>query len=256
MTIRFRRKRDGRSRTSVEWHQTTLPKLCLSAGKRNGKIVFDDASVMVGAVLATLHPRWVSVPGRYAPSDDSSTDARREDRSACRRRGSRFRPVRVRCVPRLARAGRRLPYVPALSGVGKSLTVATLTRIITHGLGERESGRSSCLSGAHSKTQVADSSPIRATSQLFSTGWPRRPYGASGPLHGRTVWRCAEPAGPDKAIPPLRRTSARSSTPTRRSRVHPVGSVIGKPPITSMPHWGWDYRLATEGTCRLPEDAQ
>ena len=38
------------------------------------------------------------------------------------------------CHGSLGRGGAS-PYVPALSGIGKSLTVATLTRIITHGLG-------------------------------------------------------------------------------------------------------------------------
>jgi hypothetical protein len=47
----------------------------------------------------------------------------------------------------------------ALSGVGKSLTVATLTRIITHGLGESKNPKRPFMpvwGPVISKTQVAD----------------------------------------------------------------------------------------------------
>src|SRR4029079_17867823 len=62
------------------------------------------------------------------------------------------------CHGNLGRGGVS-PYVPALSGVGKSLTVATLTRIITHGLGESKNPKRPFMpvwGPVMSKTQVAD----------------------------------------------------------------------------------------------------
>ena len=126
---------------------------CLSAGKRNGKIV-DDASgccARCGSGDSCTRDGCRCLGEPRLPSDDGSSDARSgEDRPACRCRGPRFRPVRVCRVPRLRSGGaasRR--YVPALSGVGKSLTVADAdarsSRMVW--VSRRTRSGPSCLSG-------------------------------------------------------------------------------------------------------------
>ncbi len=48
------------------------------------------------------------------------------------------------------------------------------------------------------------------------------------------------PQSPDKAIPPLSGQDSRKEFNTDAKILEFIrsGSVIGKPPITSMPHWG------------------
>ena len=52
--------------------------------------------------------------------------------------------------------------------------------------------------------------------------------------------RRAEPAGEDKAIPALAGTDFRKefNSDAKIIDIIRTGSVIGKQPITSMPHWG------------------
>ena len=129
-------------------------------------------------------------------------------------------------------------YVPALQPIHNALTVPALTRIITHGLGESANPKRPYMpvwGAVISKSQVADLvAYIRA-------GLPKVQYADPVPVprnQGPAVegaalyvrYGCINCHGPnglggvpnpqseDKAIPPLAgRTSARSSTPTRRS---------------------------------------
>ena len=84
------------------------------------------------------------------------------------------------CHGSLGRGGAS-PYVPALSAIGKSLTVATLTRIITHGLGESKNPKRPFMpvwGPVISKTQVADLvAYIRA-------GLPQVQYASPVPIPG------------------------------------------------------------------------
>jgi mono/diheme cytochrome c family protein len=182
-------------------------------------------AVVLGAVLAVLAlamgvGAWASrgsrstaaAPGRAAGKIDPHVAAGAHDfvQFAC-----------AACHGSLGRGGVS-PYVPALSGVGKSLTVAALTRIITHGLGESKNPRRPFMpvwGPVISKTQVADLvAYIRA-------GLPRVQYATPVPIPGNqgpvvagmaayVHYGCINCHGPNGS---RARTSARSSIPTRRS---------------------------------------
>ncbi len=152
------------------------------------------------------------------------------------------------------------PFVPALSGVGKSLTVAALTRIITHGLGESKNPKRPFMpvwGPVISKTQVADLVAfIRAGLPKVQYATPVPIPGNQGPVvagmaayvhygcincHGPNgLGGVPNPQAPDKAIPPLSGQDFREEFNTDAKILEFIrsGSVIGKPPITSMPHWG------------------
>jgi mono/diheme cytochrome c family protein len=152
------------------------------------------------------------------------------------------------------------PYVPALSGIGKALTVATLTRIITHGLGESKNPKRPFMpvwGPVMSKTQVADLvAYIRAGLPRVQYATPVPIPGNQGPVvagmaayvhygcincHGPNgLGGVPNPQSPDKAIPPLSGQDFRKEFNTDAKILEFIrsGSVIGKPPITSMPHWG------------------
>ena len=152
------------------------------------------------------------------------------------------------------------PDVPALKPIGKSLTVAQLTKIIDHGLGESKNPTKPYMpvwGPVISKSQVGDlAAYVRA-------GLPRVPFtdpvqvprGQGPAVAGAALYvrygciNCHGPNGlggvpnpgsPDKAIPPLSGQDFRSefNTDAKIAAVIRSGSVIGKPPITSMPHWG------------------
>ena len=163
------------------------------------------------------------------------------------------------CHGSLGRGGAS-PYVPALSGIGKSLTVATLTRIITHGLGESKNPKRPFMpvwGPVISKTQVADLvSYIRAGLPQVQYATPAPIPGNQGPVvagmaayvhygcincHGPNgLGGVPNPQSPDKAIPPLSGQDFRKEFNTDAKILEFIrsGSVIGKAPITSMPHWG------------------
>jgi mono/diheme cytochrome c family protein len=152
------------------------------------------------------------------------------------------------------------PYVPALSAVGKTLTVAQLTRIITHGLGESKNPKRPFMpvwGPVISKTQVADLvTYIRAGLPPVQYATPIPIPGNQGPVvagmaayvhygcincHGPNgLGGVPNPQAPDKAVPPLSGQDFRKEFNTDAKIVEFIrsGSVIGKPPITSMPHWG------------------
>jgi mono/diheme cytochrome c family protein len=152
------------------------------------------------------------------------------------------------------------PFVPGLKQIGKTLTVAQLTTIINHGLGESKNPKRPFMpvwGPVISKAQVADLvAYIRA-------GLPKVRYATPIPIprdQGAVVAGMAaythygcinchgpnglggvpNPKSPDKAIPPLSGQAFRGEFNTDAKILAFIrsGSVIGKPPIAAMPHWG------------------
>jgi len=152
------------------------------------------------------------------------------------------------------------PAVPALKTVGKSLTVAQLTQIINHGLGESADPKQPYMpvwGEVISKTQVSDLvAYIRAgLPQVADTQPVSVPVGQGDAVAGAALYvrygcvNCHGPNGlggvpnpqsPDKTIPPLSGQDFRGefNTDAKIADVIRSGSVIGKAPIVSMPHWG------------------
>jgi cbb3-type cytochrome c oxidase subunit III len=152
------------------------------------------------------------------------------------------------------------PSVPALQTVGKQLTVAQLTQIINHGLGESANPTAPYMpvwGEVISKRQVADLvAYIRAGLPSVPGATPAPVITAQGPaVEGALLYQrygcvnCHGPNGlggvpnpqsPDKAIPPLSGADffAEFNTDTKIIDVIRSGSVLGRAPIVSMPHWG------------------
>lgn len=152
------------------------------------------------------------------------------------------------------------PDVPALTTVGKSLTVAQLSHIIDHGLGESANPTKPYMpvwGEVISKTQVSDLvSYIRAGLPSVSQTDPVPvPQGQGPAVAGAALYvrygciNChgpnglggvANPLSADKSIPPLSGGGFRHDFPTDKAIADVIrsGSVIGKAPIVSMPHWG------------------
>jgi cbb3-type cytochrome c oxidase subunit III len=160
------------------------------------------------------------------------------------------------------------PDVPALTAVGKQLTVAQLTHIIDHGLGESANPTKPYMpvwGAVISKRQVAELvAYIRAGLPIVAAATPPAvPTNQGFAVAGATLYvrdgciNCHGPNGlggvpnplsPDKTIPPLSGTGFRSefNTDKKITDVIRSGSVIGRAPIVSMPHWGGilsDYQL-------------
>jgi mono/diheme cytochrome c family protein len=151
------------------------------------------------------------------------------------------------------------PYVPALNKIGKSLTVKQLTTIITHGLGESSNPKRPYMpvwGPVISRRQVADLvAYIRAGFPAVQYATPPPIPGNQGPVvagmaayvhygcincHGPNgLGGVPNPQSPDKSIPPLAGQDFRKefNTDAKILAVIRSGSVIGKPPIASMPHW-------------------
>jgi mono/diheme cytochrome c family protein len=152
------------------------------------------------------------------------------------------------------------PDVPALTTAGKALTAAQLRKIIDHGLGESANPSKPYMpvwGAVVSTQQVADLvAYIRA-------GLPTVPDAAVVPIpqgQGQAVagaaayvhYGCVNCHGPnglggvpnplseDKTIPPLSGQDFRKEFNTDKKIIDVIrsGSVIGKAPIVSMPHWG------------------
>jgi len=152
------------------------------------------------------------------------------------------------------------PAVPALNTVGQSLTVAQLTHIIDHGLGESANPKQPYMpvwGEVLSKTQVSNLvSYIRAGLPAVADTQPVPvPAGQGAAVAGSALYvrygciNCHGPNGlggvpnpqsPDKTIPPLSGGDFRGefNTDAKIAAVIRSGSVIGKAPIVSMPHWG------------------
>jgi len=151
------------------------------------------------------------------------------------------------------------PAVPALTTVGKSLTVAQLTHIIDHGLGESANPRAPYMpvwGEVISKTQVANLvAYIRAGLPSVAATQPVAvPTGQGAAVAGAALYirygciNCHGPNGlggvpnplsADKSIPPLSGQGFRHDFPTDKAIAAVIrsGSVIGSAPIVSMPHW-------------------
>ncbi|HKI91921.1 MAG TPA: c-type cytochrome [Gaiellaceae bacterium] len=152
------------------------------------------------------------------------------------------------------------PYVPALSKIKKTLTVAALSKIINHGLGESAKPTHPYMpvwGEVISKTQVANLvAYIRAGLPPVADTTPVVVPQGQGPVvagealyvrygcincHGPNgLGGVANPLSPDKSIPPLSGQGFRHDFPTDKAIYDIIqsGSVIGKAPIVSMPHWG------------------
>ena len=150
--------------------------------------------------------------------------------------------------------------VPALTSVGKSLTVAQLAKIIDHGLGESKNPTKPYMpvwGEVISKTQVSDLvAYIRAGLPPVSETDPVPvPQGQGPAVAGAALYirygciNChgpnglggvANPLSADKSIPPLSGGGFRHDFPTDKAIADVIrsGSVIGEAPIVSMPHWG------------------
>jgi mono/diheme cytochrome c family protein len=152
------------------------------------------------------------------------------------------------------------PAVPALTTVGKSLTVAQLSHIIDHGLGESANPKQPYMpvwGAVISKTQVSNLvAYLRAGLPAVADTQPVPvPQGQGAAVAGAALYvryGCVNCHGPnglggvpnplsaDKAIPPLSGQGFRHDFPTDTAIAAVIrsGSVIGKAPIVSMPHWG------------------
>lgn len=152
------------------------------------------------------------------------------------------------------------PDVPALTNAGNALTPQQLRHIIDHGLGESTNPTKPYMpvwGQVISKRQVSDLiSYLRAGLPSVPTAEPPPiPIGQGLAVKGATLYvrygciNCHGPNGlggvpnpqsPDKSIPPLSGISFRSEFNTEKKITDVIqsGSVIGRAPIVSMPHWG------------------
>jgi cbb3-type cytochrome c oxidase subunit III len=152
------------------------------------------------------------------------------------------------------------PAVPALASIGGSLTVAQLTHVIDHGLGESANPKQPYMpvwGAVLSTTQVSNLvAYIRAGLPPVADTEPVSvPAGQGAAVAGSALYvrygcvNCHGPNGlggvpnpvsPDKVIPPLSGQGFRHDFPTDKAIADIIrsGSVIGKAPIVSMPHWG------------------
>ncbi|HYX75958.1 MAG TPA: c-type cytochrome [Gaiellaceae bacterium] len=150
--------------------------------------------------------------------------------------------------------------VPALTSAGSTLTVAQLTQIINHGLGESANPKKPYMpvwGAVISKRQVAELvAYIRAGLPSVPDATPVAvPSGQGQAVAGAALYvrdgciNCHGPNGlggvpnpqsPDKTIPPLSGADFRHefNTDAKIENVIRSGSVIGRAPIVSMPHWG------------------
>jgi len=152
------------------------------------------------------------------------------------------------------------PFVPALSHIKKTLTGAQLRSIIDHGLGESANPTHPYMpvwGDVISRTQVNDLvAYIHAGLPTVPTAEPPAiPQGQGAAVEGASLYvrygciNCHGPNGlggvpnpqsPDKTIPPLSGSVFRSEFNTDAKIINVIrsGSVIGRAPIVSMPHWG------------------
>lgn len=165
----------------------------------------------------------------------------------------------AQCHGNLGRGGIS-PVVPALTKVGAQLTAAQLRHIIDHGLGESANPKTPYMpvwGAVISDTQVNDLvSYIRAGLPAVPTATPPQvPQGQGAAVAGAILYvtygciNChgpnalggvPNPQAPDKSIPRLSGLAFRKQFNTDAKIIDVIrsGSVIGRAPIVSMPHWG------------------
>jgi len=151
------------------------------------------------------------------------------------------------------------PFVPALKNASK-LTAPQLRQIIDHGLGASSSPAHPFMpvwGQVISSRQVGDLvAYIRAGLPAVPTAAPIAvPAGQGAAVEGQALYSlygCINCHGPnglggvpnplsrDKTIPPLSGADFRKQFDTEAKIVDVIksGSVIGRAPIVSMPHWG------------------
>jgi cbb3-type cytochrome c oxidase subunit III len=151
-------------------------------------------------------------------------------------------------------------YVPALSEIGKGLTVGQLKQIIDHGLGESANPTKPYMPVWG---QVISAHQVTDLVAYIRAGLPSVP-GATAPpvitgqgpaVEGALLYQrygcvnCHGPNGlggvpnpqsPDKSIPALSGADFFKEFDTDQKIIAVIrsGSVIGQAPIVSMPHWG------------------
>ena len=152
------------------------------------------------------------------------------------------------------------PDVPALTNVAKELTPARLRDIIDHGLGESSNPDKPFMpvwGNVISATQVSDLiSYLRAGLPAVPTAEPPpTPQNQGAAVAGAALYvrygciNCHGPNGlggvpnpqsEDKTVPPLAGAGFQGefNTDKKITDVIRSGSVLGRAPITSMPHWG------------------
>jgi mono/diheme cytochrome c family protein len=152
------------------------------------------------------------------------------------------------------------PVVPSLTNVANTVTPARLRFIIDHGLGESSNPTQPYMpvwGEVISKQQVTDLiAYLRAGLPAVPTADPQPiPSGQGAAVAGAALYvrdgciNCHGPNGlggvpnpqsPDKSIPPLSGLDFRKefNTDAKIIAVIQSGSVIGRAPIVSMPHWG------------------
>jgi mono/diheme cytochrome c family protein len=151
------------------------------------------------------------------------------------------------------------PDVPALTAA-QSLTTARLRSIIDHGLGESANPTKpympvwgAVISGQQVSDLVAyihaglpsvpDAVPVavpQGQGQVVAGAAVYVRYGCIN-CHGPNgLGGVPNPLSPDKTIPPLSGQTFRGEFNTDKKIIDVIrsGSVIGKAPIVSMPHWG------------------
>jgi mono/diheme cytochrome c family protein len=165
----------------------------------------------------------------------------------------------AQCHGALGRGGVS-PDVPALTTVGRALTEQQLTHIINHGLGESKNPTKPYMpvwGEVISGTQVHDlvayiraGLPAVPDTQPVAIPQGQGPAVAGAALYVRDgcinchgpngLGGVANPLSPDKSIPPLSGGGFRHDFPTDKAIAAVIrsGSVIGRAPIVSMPHWG------------------
>jgi mono/diheme cytochrome c family protein len=165
----------------------------------------------------------------------------------------------VKCHGERGRGGVS-PAVPALTAAGKGFSVAQLRTIIDKGLGESKNPSQPYMpvwGPVISKRQVSDlvaylraglpavagaSAPVVQAAQ-GATVQGAGLYVAYGCIncHGPNgLGGVPNPQAPDKSIPPLSGAAffREFDTDKKIEDVIRSGSVLGRPPIVSMPHWG------------------
>ena len=152
------------------------------------------------------------------------------------------------------------PDVPSLTAAGKELTAAELRKIIDHGLGESANPKKPYMPvwGA-----VISSRQVGQLVAYIRAGLPSVPDATPPPVprdqglevagaalyvrdgcincHGPNgLGGVPNPLSADKTIPPLSGADFRAefNTDKKIEDVIRSGSVIGRAPIVSMPHWG------------------
>ena len=152
------------------------------------------------------------------------------------------------------------PDVPALTSIGKSLTTAQLKKIIDHGLGHSANPTKPYMpvwGPVISRRQVSDLvSYVRAGLPDVPGAVPIEvPSGQGLAVAGSALYQrygCVNchgpnglggvpnPSAPDKTIPPLSGPGFRRAFNTNAKILEMIrsGSVLGRAPIVSMPHWG------------------